>query len=196
MKTYLIEKENQTFTPVDLFPWDDNGYHPRTEFLITRDEENFFVKFRTEEEFIRNEMTAHQTDIHTDSCVEFFCIFDPEHSKDYCNFEVNPNGFVKFKIGPDRYHRIFPTPEEIDSLHIEASIDREKNLWTVSYRIPFALIRKYYPEFRAESGFVMKGNVYKCGDKTKFPHYACWNPISQEEPDFHLSKYFGEFIIK
>lgn len=70
MKTYSIEKANQTFTPIDNFPWDETGYHPSSEFLVTRDEKNFFVRFRTKEDFIRNEMTAHNTDIHTDSCVE------------------------------------------------------------------------------------------------------------------------------
>ncbi len=196
MKTYSIEKANQTFIPIDNFPWDETGYHPSSEFLVTRDEKNFFVRFRTKEDFIRNEMTAHNTDIHTDSCVEFFCNYDPAHSEDYINIEINPNGFAKFKIGPDRHHRRFLTEEELDSLHIEAHIDAEKNVWTVSYQIPFAVIQKYYPSFRAESGFCMKGNVYKCGDETKYPHFACWNPIENPTPDFHLSQHFGNFLIK
>jgi hypothetical protein len=41
----------------------------------------------------------------------------------------------------------------------------------------------------------MRGNFYKCGDKTIHPHYGCWSPIELPKPDFHCSDFFGEIIL-
>ncbi|MDD6236825.1 MAG: carbohydrate-binding family 9-like protein, partial [Clostridiales bacterium] len=41
----------------------------------------------------------------------------------------------------------------------------------------------------------LRGNFYKCGDKTKHPHFGMWNPINNEFPDFHLPQFFGRIIL-
>ncbi len=40
-------------------------------------------------------------------------------------------------------------------------------------------------------GLQAKANFYKCGDNLKVPHFLSWNPIENDTPNFHLSKYFG-----
>ena len=42
----------------------------------------------------------------------------------------------------------------------------------------------------------MKGNFYKCGDDTKYPHFGCWNEVVWEEPDFHRPECFGDLILE
>ena len=41
----------------------------------------------------------------------------------------------------------------------------------------------------------LQGNLYKCGDKTAWPHFLSWAPIGTPAPDFHCPAYFGEFLL-
>ena len=66
--------------------------------------------------------------------------------------------------------------------------------WLVEFVIPF----KFLKEYEAAAGVIgqqIKGNFYKCGDETKYPHYGCWNRIDMNSPNFHLPQYFGTLIL-
>jgi hypothetical protein len=41
----------------------------------------------------------------------------------------------------------------------------------------------------------MKGNFYKCGDKTPVPHYAAFFPAGQAALGFHNPSCFGKIIL-
>ena len=41
----------------------------------------------------------------------------------------------------------------------------------------------------------LRGNIYKCGDRTAHPHYLSWAPIGTPSPDFHRPEYFGEVLF-
>ena len=43
---------------------------------------------------------------------------------------------------------------------------------------------------------MMRGNFYKCGDYTVKEHYFAWNPVECENPDFHLSQWFGKLYFE
>ena len=45
-------------------------------------------------------------------------------------------------------------------------------------------------------GDCLYANFYKCGDKTVHPHYACWNPVGGEKPNFHQPQSFGKLILR
>ena len=83
--------------------------------------------------------------------------------------------------------------KNIAFLEINTSI--HETYWTVSYKVPFDLIRKYIPEYRYRDGMKIRTNFYKCGDYTEYPHYGVWNPIPLEKPDFHQPDYFGEVVL-
>ena len=76
---------------------------------------------------------------------------------------------------------------------IGVKVNRKENSWDVSYKVPYKLIQRYMPEFaKAEHGCI-SANFYKCGDETKYPHFAVWNHIDPQvvkKPDFHVVKYF------
>lgn len=178
---------------VQIYPWGGN-YQPRTEAeLLWKPEQGFQIKMRSYETEIRAENFGDNSPVYQDSCMEFFVNFFPEQSRNYINFEVNPNGAMLSQFGPDREHRV-PIIEK-GCKHPKVSVTRETDYWEIAYEIPYELIQKLYEGCSFSEGHKIRCNFYKCGDFTKNPHYGCWTPIQSEMPNFHLPDYFGELII-
>lgn len=125
-----------------------------------------------------------------DSCVEIF-LQNPSNSEEYFNFETTSRGFLLAAHGPDRDHR------EMLDLESIAKIQRTKQLasvagnlvcWGMAIMIPPVIFG-----LRTFEGCKLRGNLYKCGDKTKTPHYLSAFPVETEKPDFHRPEYFREF---
>ena len=57
-------------------------------------------------------------------------------------------------------------------------------------------IGKTFGKTQFSRGEVIKGNFYKCGDKTEIPHFGMWSPIDSEKPNFHQPQFFGEMEIE
>ena len=66
----------------------------------------------------------------------------------------------------------------------------------VGYFFSFEVLDKLFGKVDYVSGYTFKGNFYKCGDETDYPHFGMWNPVGTEKPDFHRPEYFGELIIE
>ena len=175
------------------YPWDKNGYKPEVIFELGKNEIGFIMNIVVIEKEPRREKTEHLQFVHEDSCVEWFVNFLPEKCDRYFNFEVNANGVMNVSFRKDRYDKQDLSLKDIDFLEINTSI--HETYWTVSYKVPFELIRKYIPEYRYRDGMKIRTNFYKCGDNTELPHYGVWNPIPLEKPDFHQPEYFGEVVL-
>ena len=126
-----------------------------------------------------------------DSCVEIF-IENPANPAEYFNFETTSRGFILAAHGPDRENRTV-----LDSAQL-AKIQRAKQLasvigdfisWNVSIRIPASLFG-----LTSFVGVQLRGNLYKCADKAKTPHYLSAFPIETEKPDFHRPEFFDNLI--
>ncbi len=126
-----------------------------------------------------------------DSCVEIF-IENPTNPAEYFNFETTSRGFILAAHGPDRENRTV-----LDSAQL-AKIQRAKQLasvigdfisWNVSIRIPASLFG-----LTSFVGVQLRGNLYKCADKAKTPHYLSAFPIKTEKPDFHRPEFFDNLI--
>jgi hypothetical protein len=186
---------------IDNFPWDENGYRPRTEVRIFYSETRFYLLFKAFEQEIRAECLNINDPVCTDSCVEFFFNPDPEHDDRYINFEINPIGTFLLGIGADRYSRVLINDVSPEIFDITTSVTKDSvqsykgPLWTAEYSIPFYFIEKYYGRQDFRCGKRIKANFYKCGDKTKYPHWGCWNRIDTPHPDFHRPEFFGELIL-
>lgn len=193
---YTIKKKGCGDVPIITISdyIDNDGYCPKVVFSVTYSDEGFHVHYDVFENNPKRVMTKHFDPVHLDSCVEWFINFDPEHTENYINFEVNANGVINFAWRPDRYTGMAFTQDEADSLNITTEILEDK--WTVDYTVPFTLIRKYMPEFELKNGAVLPSNVYKCGDETEVEHYGCWKMVNREKPDFHKPEYFGRMIIE
>ena len=122
-----------------------------------------------------------------DSCVELF-LQSPANPSEYFNFETTSRGFILAAHGPDRENRTL-----LDSAQL-TKIERAKQLasvigdfisWSVSLRIPASTFG-----ISTFEGVQLRGNLYKCADKAKTPHYLSAFPIETEKPDFHRPEFF------
>ena len=193
---YTIKKKGSKNIPVITIKdyVDMKGYCPKVDFCVVYDEEGFHVHFDVYEKNPRREENEHFGYIWYDSCVEWFIVFDKEHSERYFNFEVNANAKTTFGFRLSGIDCIDATPEDAESLGIKTEILEDK--WTVDYTVPFSLIKKFIPDYEFKTGMILPSNVYKCGDKTDSPHFGCWKMVDRENPNFHKPEYFGKMIIE
>ncbi|MDR1231979.1 MAG: carbohydrate-binding family 9-like protein [Spirochaetaceae bacterium] len=185
--------------PVDIFPWGNSSakddYRPQTVAVMTADGAALHVFMKTDEREIRAEECDFSANVYTDSCMELFLLPDPVHSSQYLNWEFNPAGAMYLSLGTGRYDREDIALENYPAF-FQVKIRENADGWTLEYRIPFDFLRRYFPAFEPRAGQVMRGNFYKCGDKTARPHYGCWSPIDLPKPDFHCSGFFGDLLFK
>lgn len=133
-----------------------------------------------------------------DSCMEFFAIWD--NGTNYLNIESNSEGTMCIGYGASRESR----RTALRYLKLEDMFKMnpvvEDGRWTLTMEIPIEKLQKFYKNISAEtfvSGYSFTGNFYKTGgaDNTGNEHYAMWNEVGTENPDFHRPEYFGKFII-
>lgn len=195
---------------IDNFPWDKNGYKPKTIAKVFYTDTHFHIYFRSYENEIKVTYFDMDGDVYKDSCVEFFVKFNPDKDKNYLNFEMNPAGTLLLGFGPDRHKRnrlnfdnfleVFNvstsvTKDTVDEYNNSSQYCSDK-FWTVQYSIPFSFIEKYFGKLDFKKGYRLEGNFYKCGDETKYPHYGCWNLIDLPASDFHRPDFFGNLILE
>jgi len=213
-KVYTIAKINESESVQDsiwdkmdkadigCYPWDQNGYKPRSEARVAYDEKGFHVLLISYEKEIMATREKMNDAVYRDSCMEYFFKPNPENDDRYLNFEFNPLGTLNLGLGSNRYGRlsIIDTPHEI--FHIYPSVTKESlkdfagPLWSIQFFIPFEFIEKYFGKLDYKSGMKMTGNFYKCAQDTEYPHYGCWNEIISETPDFHRPECFGSLILE
>ena len=154
---------------------------------LTYDDTSFYVRLVAHEEHIRAELNGKLDDVCEDRCLEFF--FCPiAGNQRYINVECNPNGclYLGFGSNVNNLIRLLPENPPINPL-----ISRFPGGWELSYAIPYAFVRNFFPDFAPASGQSIRANFYKCGDKTVIPHYLCWNPVPAEPLTFHNPDAFG-----
>ena len=158
---------------------------------ICRDGEAFFLRLSACEGEIRAVEKGPLGMPCRDSCLEFF--FCPgEGDSRYFNFEFNPNGclFLGFGSGIEDQTRLLPAhpPEALFDLKIHMG----SGGWEIRFQIPFAFVRRFFPDFLPAAGKSMRANFYKCAECTRRPHYLAWNPVTGSEgPVFHAPGDFG-----
>ena len=198
MKTYTIiprtEDLDWSVVPeanIDCCQW---GYFAdiSAKAQLCYDEEAIYVRLSAREANIRAEEQGQTGLPYLDSCLEFF--FCPiEGNPTYFNIEMNPNCVMYLGIGTNSYNLIrLLLPEEGN---LGANAVRTEDGWAITYRFPVSLIQRFFPGFVIRSGATMRGNFFKCGDKTVTPHYFAWNPIENEILNFHQSQWYGQLVF-
>ncbi len=175
---------------VDKFLWLDNDYKPEVEARVALDDDAFRVRFDVKESDPRREVKEQLKTVCVDSCVEWFVKFCPDTCDRYFNFEVNPNGMMDVSFRLSRADKQPLELADVESFDIRAEVLDDS--WSVEYKVPFTTIKKYIPQFNIAECDRVLCNFYKCGDKTEVPHYACWNLVGCEKPNFHAPEYFAE----
>lgn len=208
-KTYYMKKvtgrtdfqvkidTGELFTELDQFPW-GGEYRPITQAMACYDDEGIWICMQSYEKEIRSEITEINGEICTDSALELYIMPDPENSDIYFDIEFNPLGVAFYSYGPSRETQIDIEPRPKEYFKVETLICQDSNIgsyWQIIYNIPFEFIYGYIPEAKIHKGVAARGNFFKCGDKTKYPHYIAWNNIVWPHPDFHRPEYFGTIIF-
>ncbi len=186
---------------ISNYLWLHNNYEPRAEVRLCYSAAYLYVYFRVEERQIRVRFSKFQDPVYKDSCVEFFIDPFPGKPMGYINIETNALGTMLIAIGRDRERRTPLRPSDLKGFECEASVKRPTDgfhgadFWTLRYRLPFSLFKRYYGD-EISPGHRARGNFYKCGDETKYPHYGAWSPVMTPSPDFHRPEFFGKIIFK
>lgn len=170
-------------------------YAPVCAGRIARTEDALVVDFRVSGLDLRARNLEDNGRQWEDSCVEIF-LEDPSGAE-YYNFEINPLGKVLAACGPGRENRVRRPAEEMEEIvrtaQFEGPQDYEGGIWNwrVTVLIPFSLVGVDSDALPHR----IRGNFYKCGDKTAHPHFLSWNPVETPSPDFHRPDFFGELIL-
>ncbi|MCM0650888.1 carbohydrate-binding family 9-like protein [Clostridium swellfunianum] len=185
---------------IDNYPWDENGYKPKTSVQIFYTETDIHIKFVSEDSNLKAIYKNPNETVCKDTCVEFFFNPNPNSDSRYINFETNAIGNYRIAIGSGRENRrllqVNPDIFKIKTTVTEDNISNYKGEnWSVEYTVPFSFIEIYYGKLDYKNRHTLKGNFYKCGDETRYPHFGSWNQIKTSYPDFHKPEYFGDIIL-
>lgn len=199
MKTYTIKKVNGTpdwskipvlnienvqwTDPIDITAWAQ----------LCWDEEGLFVRMEAIEPNIRMEETGNMACVCNDSCLEFF--FSPTERPDYFNIEMNPNRAVWIGVGTGKAGELIRLLVSKIEEKFNSQVEMTEKGWVLTYKIPFAFIKRFFADFEAKEGGKIRGNLYKCGDRTVKPHWMTWNYVDIDHPAFHCPEFFGELTF-
>lgn len=186
---------------IACFPWDQNGYKPKSEAKVLYTEKGLHVYMISYENKITATYTKMNDPVYRESCMEFFIKPNPGKDDRYLNFEFNALGTLNLGLGKDRFGRQAIQESELEGFKIWASVNKGNindycgPFWTLRFFIPFDFMEKYVGKINIESGTEMYGNFYKCGQVVEYPHYGSWNEIISNQPDFHRPEHFGKLIL-
>ena len=129
-----------------------------------------------------------------DSCMEFF--FSPTERSDYFNIELNPNCAVWIGIGTGvNISDLIRLQISKFTEKFKTNVEFTEKGWVLTYKVPFAFIKRFFNDFEAKEGKTIRGNLYKCGDRTVKPHWMTWNYVDIDHPAFHCPEFFGELTF-
>lgn len=191
----LQEIDSGEVANIDIYNW-GGEYRPKTTAkLCFIENQGFVVKLTCEEKDPLATVLPPVGHVCIDSCVEFFANFKPdiEHSP-YINFEANSLGTLccefaeKGGLRPRFEVNNIPLPE--------VSVVKTETNWSVTMFISLDIIKLVYGDCTFKKGDIIKGNFFKCGDKTKTPHYGSYTKIDTSSPSFHQPQFFAEMSIQ
>ena len=196
MRTYTISPISGEidWTTIPALPIDLPHWGTETDILaqarVCYNSDALHIKMEAVEANIRAEETGPLASPCRDSCLEFFfCPIDGDSR--YFNIEFSPSGAMYLGFGGS--FGLLRLIRDVNPFN--PAITRTETGWEITYSIPFAFIRQFFPEFTAEPGKNIRANFYKCGDRTVNKHYLTWNPITSgrgyHQPEFFAPLYFG-----
>jgi hypothetical protein len=175
------------------------AYKPAAQAKMMYDDNNIYVIFHVKERFIRCVTNSINGSVSNDSCIELFFSPDTTFPLKYFNLETNCGGtaLMHYNIVPRKEVKKLDV-EDIRKIEIAHSLPqiidpeiKDEATWTLEYRLPIEVLRKYSKVTQPGPGIKWKANFYKIADKTSNPHYLTWSFVNNIKPDFHLPQFFG-----
>jgi hypothetical protein len=182
---------------IDVLNWRETfPYKPVVVFDVARGKNDLYIRYFVRGLSLRALADHDGTFVHEDSCVEFFMRKADEMN--YINFEFNCIGTCYACRHQSREVSTPLTADEFRSIRRYTTVQREAfaekrglYAWELIVAIPFRVMG-LNPENLPEK---IRGNFYKCADKTENPHYVTWSPIDLPHPNYHCPEFFGEIYF-
>lgn len=191
---------------IALFMGARPSHIPKTRVRLLYDSDNIYVCFRVEDRFVRAIAAEYNGKVWEDGCVEFFLTPSADISSGYFNVETNCIGTILMHSQPVPDRDITPLPVElISQIEIATSLPKGRIIdpeqagavtWTLEYRLPLAILKRYRLVMQPGQGVKWRANFYKCAETNSHPHWLTWSKVENSTPNFHLPQFFGtlEFV--
>lgn len=175
------------------------SFCPSVQAKMMYNNENIYIIFRVSDRYVRCITKDINGSVWDDSAVEFFFAPDTSLPLRYFNLEINCGGtpLMHYNLIPRKEFKKLSN-EDIEKIEIAHSLPqivdpeiKEQVTWTLEYRIPIDILRKYSNITQPKPGIIWRANFYQCADKTSNPHYLTWSIVDNNKPDFHLPQFFG-----
>ncbi len=180
---------------IDVVNWPSFPYKPDVKFSMAWDPEHFYLKFYVTEDSPSAVTGFYNGPVWEDSCCEFFCAFD---NTGYYNLETNCVGMQllgwhetngsKEKAGNTIMKRLLSRSTLGNKVPL---VLRGQVSWQLLLVVPVSVFF-HHQGLKLTEEIKITANFYKCGDKTRTPHFLSWNPIQWAEPSFHQPAFFGK----
>ena len=193
----LLDEKGERRT-VECLNWKDQfPYRPLTSFSIAHSKKYIYIDFFVRSNYLRAVNFENNSNVYQDSCVEFF--ISPKDDGYYYNFEFNCIGTVHAAKRKDRHSGELLSDEDLNRIIRYPSCGTKPFnevegifTWNLLVAIPLDILGLEYEEGKP---IKVRGNFYKCGDKTSSPHYLSWSAIDTPNPDFHRPEFFGDITL-
>jgi hypothetical protein len=174
-------------------------HRPNVLAKIAWDNDAVYIIYHVEDRYVRAVAMEYQDPVCRDSCAEFFFTPGSHLGLAYFNIEINCGGTVLFWWQPVGQEAVPIAAEDAQKLEIAHTLAKivdpeigEPTTWTLEYRLPLEVVRKYCPDAATPApNVVWKANLYKCGDGTSHPHWLTWSHVDHPTPQFHVPESFG-----
>ena len=190
----FLDAQGIEFIDVGCVNWpNEYPYHPVAQFRFCHNSQNLLLNYRVSEEMVKAVADTDNGMVWHDSCMECF-LQRPEENR-YFNIECNCIGTLLIGSGLSNKDRVHVSPDALKTADRFSSLGRsplernEPTQWELSLVIPVNLL--FDGSLKTLDGASLKGNVYKCGDSLKTPHFLSWRPISTPSPSFHEPAFFA-----
>ena len=194
----LLDSCKVPFHNVDIVNWEKYAYRPEVSFRMAHTGSAILLNYRVNEKSVRAVTLKDNGDVYTDSCVEFFV--SPDSDSLYYNFECNCVGTLLIESGTYGGVRTKADAATLAAVKRWSSLGRipfSERMgpcrWELVLIIPVEAFTQH--SLNSLDGLRMKGNFYKCGDKTITPHFLSWSPIDLPHPAFHCPQFFGTLLF-
>ena len=191
---YIIKKKGTERNVLEM----KNRYHETQDNVASRaaiayNDEELLVHMELDAPEIRNVEQGPLGRPCVDSCLEFF--FSPmEGDNRYFNIEFNIGGCLTFCMGDGNGLTRFTIANPAETMNFR-SVRTEKGFY-IDYKVPYTIIRRFFPDFKVYSGKKIKANCYSCAERTQVRHFLSWSLIDDKKFSFHRPECFGTMIFE
>jgi hypothetical protein len=189
------ELDNHPRHEINIINWEKYPYLPSVDFAMAWNENHLFLKYYVKEKHAGAVTDYNNGPVWQDSCCEFFVSPDDQG---YYNLEINCIAAALFGWhgveNQKASEQTIALIERSSTLGNTLPLSVDNAQWELVVKVPVVVFFRH-PSLQLSKGFSFRANFYKCGDKTKIPHFVSWNPIIAPEPSFHQPEYFGRVIL-